>query len=48
MKKLEIPENVIVGGSLSGWWNERLDHMWINQAFKENEELLEKTVLIRD
>ena len=43
-EKFGIPKEVIVGGSLNGWWNERLDYMWIDQTYKEDEDLLEGTV----
>ena len=47
MKKLDIADNVMVWSSLSGWWNERLDHMWIDHTFG-NSEAEGNTVLIRD
>ena len=47
MKKLDIADNVMVWSSRSGWWNERLDHMWIDHTFG-NSEAEGNTVLIRD
>ena len=49
MKKFAIPDSVIVWSIVSGWWNERLDHMWIDTTFTVGEDgELESMVLIRD
>ena len=46
MDKLNIPENVVVKGSNSGWWNASLDKELLESLFQYQDET--PTIFIRD
>ena len=46
LKRYNIPENVIVMGSRSGWWTKELDDEYIHLMYPENQDA--PTFLLRD